>query len=125
MASIAVLNLRFGRTAPWRRHEETLSKTTVAAILALSLGGAVMGVLTMLAAFNPSVAAALADAGSTPLQGAVLLSVSVWLVSWCSLHVLLRHRIGPSHGLIAWSGALMLVGVFGTSPLTMAMVAGV
>lgn len=121
VASIETLHLRAGTTALGHRDEEFLGKAAVAAVLALTLGGAVLGVLTTLAAMSPSVAAALAPGGAAPLRGAVLLSGAVWLVSWSGLHALLRHRIGPSHGLIAWSGVLILVGVVGTSPSVIAL----
>jgi hypothetical protein len=89
----------------------------VAALLALGIGTAVLGLLTTLAAASTTVNGWLAlNSAVGPLSGKTIFAVVAWLATWAVLHPILRMRARLTTGVLITTGVLLFLGLLGTFP---------
>jgi YHS domain-containing protein len=88
-----------------------------AAVLAVGIGGFVLGLLTTLAAASRPVATALVFYGPVgPLSGKSTLAVVVWLAAWAVFHKRWKNTQVNFSGVFAVTLILIGLGVLGTFP---------
>ena len=89
----------------------------VAALLALGVGAAVLGLLTTLAAASTTVNGWLTLSPTVgPLSGKTIFAVVAWLATWAVLHPILRTRARLTTGVLITTGVLLFLGLLGTFP---------
>src|SRR5215207_6335543 len=89
----------------------------VAALLALGVGAAVLGLLTTLAQASTTVNGWLAlNSAVGPLSGKTMFAVAAWLAAWAVLHLILRARARLTTGVLIMTGVLLFLGLLGTFP---------
>jgi hypothetical protein len=89
----------------------------VAALLALGVGAAVLGLLTTLAGASTTVNGWLTlNSAVGPLSGKTIFAVVAWLATWAVLDPILRVRARLTTGVLITTGVLLFLGLLGTFP---------
>ena len=88
----------------------------VAALLALGVGAAVLGLLTTLAERATVNGWLTLNSAVGPLSGKTIFAVVAWLATWAVLHPILRTRARLTTGVLITTWLLLFLGLLGTFP---------
>jgi hypothetical protein len=89
----------------------------VAALLALGVGAAALGLLTTLAEASTTMNGWLTlNSAVGPLSGKTIFAVVAWLATWAVLHLIFRTRARLTTGVLITTWLLLFLGLLGTFP---------